>query len=79
MRLDIERQKRLEPERIEFAKKQLAKLGINVLTGVDKSLIWFYFKGACIKFYPYSGWHSGKSIKDGRGLNKLLKQIIGFG
>ena len=24
----------------------------------------------------YTGWHSGKSIKDGRGFAKLLKQLI---
>jgi len=25
--------------------------------------------------WPYTGWFSGKGVKDGRGIKKLLKQI----
>ncbi len=35
----------------------------------------FDFNGSKIKFYPYSGWATGKTIKDGRGLENLLKQL----
>ena len=35
----------------------------------------FKYKGNTIKFYPYSGWHSGKGIKDGRGFQNLIKQL----
>lgn len=28
-----------------------------------------------VHFYPYSGWHTGKSINDGRGWNNLYNQI----
>jgi len=31
--------------------------------------------GSTINFFPYSGWHSGKSIEDGRGFKNLLKQL----
>lgn len=28
-----------------------------------------------VLFWPYTGWHSGKSINDGRGLDHLLEQL----
>lgn len=37
--------------------------------------IGFEHKGHIVKHYPYSGWHTGKTIKDGREFNKLLKQL----
>ena len=33
------------------------------------------FDNEKVKFFPYSGWHTGKSIKDGRGIENLLKQL----
>lgn len=74
-RLNIERQKELEPKRIAYAKKEIEALGFDVTE--SETELRFIFKGNLIKFFPYSGWHSGKGIKDGRGLDKLLKQIKG--
>jgi hypothetical protein len=74
MRLDQERQKKLEPLRLAYAKEQLEKLGLKILFECD-TRIDFEFKGEKIQFYPYSGWHTGKTIKDGRGIDKLLKQL----
>jgi hypothetical protein len=75
MRLDIERQNRLEPKRIEYAKKKLQEIGC-VIEYEDNTKIIFLDKAKNrITFYPYSGWHTGKSIKDGRGLNNLLEQL----
>ena len=74
MRLDIEKQNRMEPERISHAKKQFEKLGIKITETTDR-FIAFIYKDQNVTFWPYSGWHSGSSIKDGRGLNNLLKQI----
>ncbi len=74
-RLNEERQKELEPKRIAYAKAQLEKLGYEV-TESDTELR-FIYKENVIKFFPYSGWHSGKGITDGRGLDRLLKQIRG--
>lgn len=74
-RLNIERQKELEPERMDYAIGQLHKVGIMSMFIEKENCIVFSFKGKQVKFFPYSGWHSGKSIKDGRGLDKLLKQI----
>lgn len=73
-RLDTDRQDRLEPKRTKYAKDAIDKLGHNVVYW-DKSRIDFIFKGETVTLYPYSGWHSGKSIIDGRGIKLLLKQI----
>lgn len=73
-RLDKDRQYELEPKRISFAVEQLAKLGIEI-DYEDDTKIKFMYKGEVVTLFPYSGWHTGKSIKDGRGLNNLLKQL----
>lgn len=73
-RLNIERQKELEPERIKHAIKKLNELGYMTIES-DNTKIKFWHKGEPCLFYPYSGWHTGKTIKDGRGLNNLLNQL----
>jgi hypothetical protein len=72
-RLNQEREDILQPKRIEGCKAKLESLGF-VVTQADVSLK-FQYRGSTITFWPYSGWHSGKSIKDGRGFNNLLKQL----
>ena len=72
-RLNIERQKELYPKRIAYSKAQLMELGFDVTESATE--LRFIYKDNVIKFFPYSGWHSGKGITDGRGLDKLLKQI----
>lgn len=76
-RLNIERQRKLEPTRIERAKNELIKRGF-VITYENETEIQFTFEGETIKFFPYSGWHTGKTIKDGRGFNKLFRQLQKF-
>lgn len=73
-RLDTERQKELEPKRLELAKSEIEKLGYNVSSN-GKNLLTFMFKGSIVEYWAYSGWHSGKNIKSGRGLVNLLNQI----
>lgn len=73
-RLDKEREEELQPERMEHAKKKLEELGYEVVFA-GKATITFKFKNEVVHFFPYSGWHSGKSIRDGRGLQNLLKQL----
>ena len=73
-RLNIERRKQLEPGRMWEAICEIEDEGYQVIEDSDKELS-FYFKNHLVRFWPYSGWHSGKSIKDGRGLQNLLKQI----
>jgi len=74
-RLDLERQEKLEPERLEYASEKLHELGFLDLVFPDEKCIQFVFKGQTVTFFPYSGWHTGKSIKDGRGLQRLLNQL----
>lgn len=73
-RLNQEREKKLQPKRIRIAIHKLSELGI-LLDEVDDTKIVFHFNCEKITFYPYSGWHTGKSIQDGRGLDNLLKQL----
>jgi len=73
-RLDKKRQEQLEPKRMAYAKSEIEKLGFSV-TVRSASLLAFNFKGHCVLYYPYSGWASGASIKDGRGLYELIAQL----
>jgi len=73
-RLDKEREAELQPTRIEYAKKALLDLGYPVIVE-DNTKIEIFHKGEKVTLFPYSGWHTGKSIKDGRGLQNLLKQL----
>ncbi len=74
-RIDQDREKKLEPQRMEYAIGQLHAAGIkSVFAATDKSLE-FDFKGNKITLWPYSGWHQGKGIKPGRGLQNLLNQL----
>ena len=73
-RFNQERQKQIEPKRIDFARKEIENLGFEIINE-DSTKIQFNFKGNTISIFPYSGWFSGKGIKDGRGLKQLLKQI----
>lgn len=74
-RLDKERQQELEPKRMEYAKEQLNKLGITFMVSFDGKGIQFIWKDQPCWLYPFTGWHTGKSIKDRRGINNLLKQL----
>ena len=73
-RLDIERQTQLEPLRMEYAKEQISALGHDV-SEHDGNELRFSHRGKIVKFFPYSGWATGATIKDGRGLRKLLNQL----
>ena len=73
-RLNIEREMQLSPKRIEYALAKIKELNLEILS-VNKTTIEFIFNEEKIKFFPYSGWHSGKTIQDGRGIEKLLKQL----
>lgn len=73
-RLNQEREEKLQPVRMKGCKEKLEDLGFEV-TVVDHTLLTFIFEGSKIMFYPYSGWHSGKTVKDGRGFKNLLRQL----
>ena len=65
--------KLVESDRMDYAIKKIFELGYSVAYG-GKELV-FEYNGNTITFYPYTGWATGKGIKDGRGLQNLLKQI----
>ena len=73
-RLNIERQIELEPLRMKYAKEQISALGYEV-SEHNWNELRFSHKGKIVKFFPYSGWATGATIKDGRVLRKLLNQI----
>ncbi len=73
-RLDQERQTMLEPKRLEKAKTEIEKLGYKILFQ-NETKLQFEFMGHQVYFFPYSGWHTGSTIKDGRGLKRLLRQL----
>lgn len=74
-RLDQAREAEFQPKRIEYAVNALIRLGYEI-TYKDKTRIEFYHDNKKVTFYPYSGWHTGAGIKDGRGIENLLKQLI---
>lgn len=63
-----------QPKRLEFAYEELNKRGFEIHYHSDTTLK-FMYKGNEISVFPYSGWFSGKGIKDGRGIHNLLKQL----
>jgi hypothetical protein len=65
-RLDQERQNRLAPKRLGTTKILLEQMGYKVDIMGNTTLVFFH-NNHKVMFYPYSGWHTGKSIKDGRG------------
>lgn len=73
-RLDKERQLKLEPKIINVAIEKIKGFGLEVIS-TDDTCVKFIFKGNVISFYPYSGWHTGKGINDGRGANNLWIQL----
>lgn len=73
-RLDKDKQIKLEPKRIEYAKKKITENGYDIIYE-DNTKIQFIFLGKKVTFFPYSGWASGSSIIDGRGIDNLLKQL----
>lgn len=73
-RLNQQRQNNLEPKRMEYAIEKLIEMGYSPIKQDGKKLS-FTFKGEVVTLFPYSGWHTGKTIKDGRGIEKLLNQL----
>ena len=73
-RLNIERQERLEPERIAHAVRRIEQLGLIITLRYYKKIL-FIYKGKIVTFFLYRGLATGKTIQDGRGLDKLIKQL----
>lgn len=76
-RLDKDREAKLTPLRMEKAIEEIEKIGFKVdtISDTELSITTDSIQNSKVKFFPYSGWATGKDIKDGRGLTKLLKQL----
>ena len=72
-RLNQDRENKLQPLRMDKAVSELEKRGFTVTH--NETRIDFMYDGHKVLFFPYSGWASGSSIKDGRGLKNLLRQL----
>ena len=64
-----------ERYRLVNATNRITELGYTVKWVEQSKCLQFDFKGSTIRLFPYTGWFSGKTVKAGRGLNNLLKQI----
>jgi hypothetical protein len=71
----LERRRRLQPSRMKGTQKELESWGY-VVTRVNDTLLTFVHEGHPVMFWPYTGWHSGKSIKMGRGFENLITQLL---
>lgn len=72
-RLNQERVNKIQPKRMAYAIEAISKKGYLVES--DNVKVWFDYLGSRIVLYPFSGWHTGKTIQDGRGIDNLLNQI----
>lgn len=62
-------------DRMEYCLQKLVETpGVSKIEHNNKRID-FLFNGNKIQMFPYTGWHTGKGIVDGRGINNLLKQL----
>ena len=61
-------------ERFGYALNELIRLNIEIDLITD-NCIEFTFNNERVKLFPFTGWHSGKSIKDGRSIKNLINQL----
>jgi len=59
---------------MRYAKEMITLAGYEI-TYENETEVNFVYKGKTVKFFPYSGWATGSTIRSGRGLQKLLNQI----
>jgi hypothetical protein len=68
------RRQKVEPSRMEVATEKVSELGYDVNSDDGQSLT-FELNGNTIRIFPYTGWFSGKGVKDGRGIFNLIEQL----
>ncbi len=68
------RKLQLQPERMDYAKCSIDDAGYEI-TFECSTRLEFIFHGSKVMFYPYTGWATGATIQDGRGIDKLITQI----
>lgn len=64
----------IQANRVDYATERIQEAGY-VPTYEDGQRIEFLHRGHTVTIWPYSGWFSGKTVHDGRGIHNLLKQL----
>lgn len=67
---EIERAKK-EPQRLDYAVKQLEDAGHTVRVIDDQSIK----VNGKITLWVYTGWYSGKGVGSGRGVHQLIEKL----
>lgn len=67
---------RHQPRLMKEWQEALEDIGIDVHVLSDSTLV-IQHKGKKVNVFPYTGWFTGKTVEDGRGLKKLLAQLNG--
>jgi len=73
--LAVENRDTHEPGRREYVMAALRERGFSPVWNEEKKAVMFDYKGNTITVWPYKGFFSGKGVKDGRGVRKLLNQL----
>ena len=69
--MKAERRAGLEPKRFKYAIQQLEENGHTVERINHAELL----VNGYIKFWPFTGWFSGKGIGSGRGIKNLIEKL----
>jgi hypothetical protein len=64
-----------EKDRLVYATNRITELGYACKWMEQSKCLQFEYKGSIVRFFPYTGWFSGQTVMDGRGLKNLLKQM----
>lgn len=59
----------------QLMSEKYRETGVYPVTEVNATTLQFIFRGSPVTLYPYSGWFTGRTVTDGRGIKNLLKQI----
>lgn len=70
-----ERRSRKELYRVQYAEKELQKLGYATEWWPHDKVLTFKYKGHIGRIFPYTGWYSVKGIGSGRGIKVLIKEL----
>ena len=74
--MDIdERRVRLEAKRSETALNVLRSMGFSPEYDSSEKVVTFVHGGNTIRYFPFTGWATGKGIRDGRGFVNLVRQL----
>lgn len=71
----VEERSMKEPGRREYVISELRKRGYEPVWDAGAKAVRFTHRGNTITVWPYKGFFSGKGVKDGRGIRKLLNQL----